>query len=68
MFHSYRDPACTGNARIDRREDIVTRPVAGLSPGRLAVIWRTDDHREAVRVFTDSCTRCLCVDPKPWAA
>lgn len=49
-----------GNARIDRREDIVTRPVTGLSPGRLAVIWRTDDHREAVHVFTDSCTRCLC--------
>lgn len=49
-----------GNAKIDQREDVVTRPVTGLSPSRLAVIWRTDDHREAVHVFTDSCTRCLC--------
>jgi DNA-binding transcriptional LysR family regulator len=49
-----------GNARIDRRDDVITRPVTGLSPGRLAVIWRTDDHREAVRVFAESCERCLC--------
>lgn len=52
-----------GNAKIDRRDDVVTRAVTGLSPGRLAVIWRTEDRREAVRVFADSCVR-LCDGPE----
>jgi DNA-binding transcriptional LysR family regulator len=47
-----------GNAEIYKREDVVCRPVTGLSPSELAVVWRTGDHREAVRVFTDAC--CLC--------
>jgi len=48
------------NAEIYQRSDVVCRPVTGLSASRLAVAWRTHDHREAVHVFTDSCVRCLC--------
>ncbi|MFF3754739.1 LysR family transcriptional regulator [Streptomyces sp. NPDC002018] len=48
-----------GNAEmLYKRETLVCRPVTGLSPCRLAVVWRTADHREAVRVFVDAC--CLC--------
>ncbi|GLZ37123.1 LysR family transcriptional regulator [Actinokineospora sp. NBRC 105648] len=48
------------NAEISARADVVYRPVPDLSPGRLAVVWRTEDRREAVQVFVDSCVRCLC--------
>lgn len=51
------------NAEISQRADIVFRPVLGLSPSRLAVVWRTKDRREAVRVFADSCARCMCYLP-----
>ncbi|MFI8191642.1 LysR family transcriptional regulator [Streptomyces sp. NPDC085946] len=47
-----------GNAEIYQRETVVCRPVTGLSPSELAVVRRTRDHREAVRVFVDAC--CLC--------
>ncbi|WP_405652120.1 LysR family transcriptional regulator [Streptomyces sp. NBC_00019] len=47
-----------GNAEIYKREDLVCRPVTGLSPSELAVVWRAGDDREVVRVFTDAC--CLC--------
>ncbi|GII32927.1 LysR family transcriptional regulator [Planotetraspora mira] len=47
-----------GNAEIYNRVDLICRPVTGLSPSELAVVWRTGDHREAVRVFIDAC--CLC--------
>ncbi|MCO6007478.1 LysR substrate-binding domain-containing protein [Actinoallomurus purpureus] len=49
-----------GNAEIYRRDDLVYRPVSGLSPSELAVAWRTGDDREAVRVFAEAC--CLCTD------
>ena len=52
-----------GNADIYRRDDVVCRPVAGLSPSELAVVWRTDDDRPAVRVVVDACFRCLCAEP-----
>lgn len=48
-----------GNAEIYQRDDVVFRPVSGLSPSRLAVVWRTGDDREAVRLFTEACCRCL---------
>ena len=35
-------------------------PVVGLPPSELAVVWRAADRREAVRVFVESCVRCLC--------
>ncbi|GAA4640874.1 hypothetical protein GCM10023196_107840 [Actinoallomurus vinaceus] len=49
-----------GNADIYRRDDLVYWPVGGLSPSELAVVWRTGDDREAVRVFTEAC--CLRTD------
>ena len=49
-----------GNTEIYRRNDVVCRPVAGLVPAELAVVWRTKDDRRAVRVVIDACTRCLC--------
>lgn len=45
-----------GNAEIYRRADVVCRPVTGLSPSELAVVWRTTDLRDAVRVFVEACT------------
>ncbi|MEV6930978.1 LysR family transcriptional regulator [Dactylosporangium sp. NPDC051485] len=48
-----------GNVEIYQRDDVVFRPVDGLSPSRLAVVWRTGDERDAVRVFTEACCRCL---------
>ncbi|GAA3387228.1 LysR family transcriptional regulator [Cryptosporangium minutisporangium] len=47
-----------GNATIYQRDDVVCRPVTGLPPSELAVVWRPDDDREMVRVFVDAC--CLC--------
>ncbi|MER7990908.1 LysR family transcriptional regulator [Streptomyces noursei] len=38
-----------GNATIYRRPGVVTRPVSGLSPSRLALAWRADDHRTVLR-------------------
>ena len=48
-----------GNAEIYRRDDVVCRPVAGLSPSRLAVLWRTGDHRKAIQVFTGIFCQCV---------
>ncbi|GAA4669027.1 MULTISPECIES: LysR family transcriptional regulator [Amycolatopsis] len=56
-----------GNAEVYRRDDVVTRPVSGLPPAELAVLWHEGDSREAVRVFTDACRRCLCDRPSPGA-
>jgi DNA-binding transcriptional LysR family regulator len=52
-----------GNAEIYQRDDVVCRPVSGLTPSELAVVWRTDDDRPAIRVFVESCARCLCLTP-----
>lgn len=49
-----------GNAEIYRRDDVVIRPVIGLQPSELAVVWHATDDRKAVRVFVDACVRCLC--------
>ena len=48
-----------GNAEIYRHDDVVCRPVAGLSPSRLAVLWRTGDHRKAIQVFTGIFCQCV---------
>jgi DNA-binding transcriptional LysR family regulator len=47
-----------GSCSIHQREDVVHRPVIGLPPARLAVVWRSGDHRAAVRVVTDACFHC----------
>lgn len=51
-----------GNAEIYQRDDVICRPVTGLSPSQLAIIWRTNDERLAVSVFVDACFRCLCTE------
>jgi DNA-binding transcriptional LysR family regulator len=49
-----------GNAELYRRDDVVSRPVAGLSPSRLAVVWRRGDRRQAVRRLVDAVVTCMC--------
>jgi DNA-binding transcriptional LysR family regulator len=48
------------SGNVAEREDVVYRPVVGLPSAELAVVWRAADRREAVRVFVESCVRCLC--------
>ncbi|MFD1148298.1 LysR family transcriptional regulator [Saccharothrix hoggarensis] len=52
-----------GNAEANPLDDVVYRPVTGLSPSSLAVVWRTGDQRPAVRVFVEACASCLCRAP-----
>src|SRR6516165_7866543 len=44
-----------GNAAIYSRQGIVCIPVSGLEPARLAIAWRRDDKRPAVREFARAC-------------
>jgi len=44
-----------GNAAIYAREGIICIPVSGLDPARLAIAWRRDDRRPAVRDFVRAC-------------
>lgn len=43
-----------GNARIYQRPGITTLPVTGLSPSELAVAWRPDDDRPALRDLVEA--------------
>jgi DNA-binding transcriptional LysR family regulator len=54
-----------GSCAIHQREDVVHRPVIDLPPARLAVVWRTGDHRAAVRVVTDACFHCASPPQAP---
>ena len=45
-----------GNAMVYDRAGVVCVPVSDLSPARLAIGWRRDDPRHAVRSFVDACT------------
>ncbi|MBE1590662.1 LysR family transcriptional regulator [Nonomuraea angiospora] len=49
-----------GNAELYRRDDVVSRPVVGLPPSRLAVVWRRGDRRQAVRRLVDAFVTCMC--------
>ncbi|WP_131737525.1 LysR family transcriptional regulator [Actinomadura roseirufa] len=51
----------SGNAAIYRRPGITAIPVTGLSPSRLALAWRTGDHRSAIRDLLSA----LLPDPRP---
>jgi DNA-binding transcriptional LysR family regulator len=51
-----------GNAEIYRRPGVATVPVRGISPSRLALLWREDDHREAVRDFIRAAERAVVLD------
>jgi len=44
-----------GNAIIYSRPRITCVPVTGLDPARLAIAWRHDDRRTAVRDFIHAC-------------
>ncbi|MFD9076456.1 LysR family transcriptional regulator, partial [Streptomyces lasiicapitis] len=46
-----------GNAPLLTRGDVVTRPVTGVSPSRLALAWRTDDTRPPVRGYARAATQ-----------
>ncbi|WP_274912572.1 LysR family transcriptional regulator [Streptomyces sp. WZ-12] len=46
-----------GNAAIYRRPGVVARPVVGLSPSQLALAWRADDHRTALRDAVEAVRR-----------
>jgi DNA-binding transcriptional LysR family regulator len=54
-----------GSCATYRREDVVHRPVLDLWPAELAVVWRADDHRPAVRVVADSCFECVAPERTP---
>src|SRR5262245_18386736 len=45
-----------GNAAVYDRLGIVCVPVCDLGPAQLAVGWRRNDQRRAVRSFADACT------------
>jgi len=53
-----------GNAVIYARPGIVCIPVNGLGPARLAVAWRRNDHRRAVRSFVHACLDCTRDTPQ----
>jgi DNA-binding transcriptional LysR family regulator len=40
-----------GNTRLYQRPDVVHRPVRGLSPAELALVWRTNDTRPELAEF-----------------
>ena len=44
-----------GNAHIYARQGVVCIPVDDLDPARLAIAWRRDDRRPAVRDFIRAC-------------
>ena len=44
-----------GNAPLVALDGVITRPVRGLSPSRLALAWRTGDHRPLVRDYARAC-------------
>jgi DNA-binding transcriptional LysR family regulator len=44
----------TGNAPLLTLGGVVTRPVRGVSPSRLALAWRADDHRELVHDYASA--------------
>jgi DNA-binding transcriptional LysR family regulator len=40
-----------GNAQLYQRPDVVHRPVRGLAPAELALVWRAHDTRREVAEF-----------------
>ena len=54
-----------GNARIYRRPGMTTIPVLGIPPSRLALLWRSDDHRDAIRDFVRAAERTVASSDLP---
>jgi DNA-binding transcriptional LysR family regulator len=57
-----------GNAELYQRDDVACRPVTGLSPSQLAVLWRTGDDRKAIRVFSGIFCQCIRAGGSPAAS
>jgi DNA-binding transcriptional LysR family regulator len=53
-----------GNAKIYSREGIVCVPVNGLESASLAIAWRRDDRRPAVRDFVWACREAVAGEPR----
>ncbi|GAA2074599.1 LysR family transcriptional regulator [Streptomyces albiaxialis] len=47
----------TGNAPLITLGGVVTRPVRGITPSRLALAWRADDRGPLVRDYVRACER-----------
>lgn len=45
----------SGNVPLVALDGVITRPVSGLSPSRLALAWRTGDDRPLVRDYARAC-------------
>jgi DNA-binding transcriptional LysR family regulator len=54
-----------GNAQLYSRPEITTRPVIDISPAELALAWRADDERPAVRAFCDAAQQAVTACPAP---
>ncbi|HEX5400669.1 MAG TPA: LysR substrate-binding domain-containing protein [Pseudonocardiaceae bacterium] len=48
-----------GNAPLLARGDVVTRPVRGVAPCRLALAWRRDDRRPLVAAYVRACRSAI---------
>jgi DNA-binding transcriptional LysR family regulator len=46
-----------GNVPLVSREGVVCRPVTGIPPGELILLWRRDDERPLLRAFVDAVRR-----------
>lgn len=44
-----------GNAPLVALDGVITRPVRGISPSRLALAWRADDRRPLVKDYVGAC-------------
>ncbi|MEM8905338.1 MAG: LysR family transcriptional regulator [Actinomycetota bacterium] len=42
-----------GNAQLYDRPGVVSIPVTDLGPAQLALVWRSDDHRDVIRELVD---------------
>lgn len=49
----------SGNAPLIALGGVVTRPVRGISPSRLALAWRADDHRPLVLDYSRACRQAI---------
>ena len=45
----------SGNAPLVALDGVITRPVRGLSPSRLALAWRAGDRRPLIRDYARAC-------------
>jgi DNA-binding transcriptional LysR family regulator len=48
-----------GNAELYARPEIVSVPIADLTPAQLAIAWRADDTRAIIREFADAAIRAV---------